>query len=74
MLNVPYRQVLELYKFIDPERVAIWGHSYGGYATLLTLVHDDENMFQCGVSTAPVTSWLYYSKYEIQIIFFNTIL
>lgn len=58
-----YRQVLDRYGFIDRERVGIWGHSYGGYATLLTLLHDEENLFQCGVSGAPVTSWLYYSKF-----------
>ncbi|XP_050361883.1 uncharacterized protein LOC126781104 [Nymphalis io] len=58
---VVLRQVLSRYGFMDPDRVAIWGHSYGGYATLLTLVHDDQKMFQCGVSTAPVTSWLYYN-------------
>ncbi|XP_073941055.1 uncharacterized protein [Choristoneura fumiferana] len=55
------RQVLERYAFIDPSRVGIWGHSYGGYATLLTLLHDDDHLFQCGVSGAPVTSWLYYN-------------
>ncbi|CAG5056646.1 unnamed protein product [Parnassius apollo] len=55
------RQVLDRYGFIDRERVGIWGHSYGGYATLLTLLHDDEHLFQCGVSGAPVTSWLYYN-------------
>ncbi|KPJ11944.1 Venom dipeptidyl peptidase 4 [Papilio machaon] len=55
------RQVLDRYEFIDRDRVGIWGHSYGGYATLLTLVHDDDHLFQCGVSTAPVTSWLYYN-------------
>ncbi|KAI8427635.1 hypothetical protein MSG28_002118 [Choristoneura fumiferana] len=42
------RQVLERYAFIDPSRVGIWGHSYGGYATLLTLLHDDDHLFQCG--------------------------
>ncbi|RVE53280.1 hypothetical protein evm_002113 [Chilo suppressalis] len=55
------RQVLDRYQFINESRVAIWGHSYGGYATLLTLLHDDDHMFQCGVSGAPVTSWLYYN-------------
>ncbi|CAH0726548.1 unnamed protein product, partial [Brenthis ino] len=55
------RQVLERYAFMDPERVSMWGHSYGGYATLLTMVHDDTGMFQCGVAGAPVTSWLYYN-------------
>ncbi|XP_068620784.1 uncharacterized protein [Battus philenor] len=55
------RQVLDRFGFIDRERVAIWGHSYGGYATLLTLLRDDDHLFQCGVSGAPVTSWLYYN-------------
>lgn len=47
--------------FIDPERVAIWGWSYGGYMTAKTLERD-EDVFACGVSVAPVTSWLYYGK------------
>ncbi|CAF4768026.1 unnamed protein product [Pieris macdunnoughi] len=59
--SVILKQVLDRYQFIDRSRVGIWGHSYGGYATLLTLLHDDENLFQCGVSGAPVTSWLYYN-------------
>lgn len=48
--------------FIDPERVGIWGWSYGGYMTAKTLESDYENVFQCGVSVAPVTSWLYYGR------------
>ncbi|CAH2243101.1 jg14397 [Pararge aegeria aegeria] len=58
---VVLRQVLQRYAFIDSSRVGIFGHSYGGYATLLTLAHDNDNMFKCGVSGAPVTSWLYYN-------------
>ncbi|XP_038216477.1 apoptotic chromatin condensation inducer in the nucleus-like [Zerene cesonia] len=59
--SVILKQVLSRYGYIDPQRVGIWGHSYGGYATLLTLLHDDEHLFKCGVSGAPVTSWLYYN-------------
>ncbi|KAJ8729568.1 hypothetical protein PYW08_001149 [Mythimna loreyi] len=55
------KQVLDRYSFLDRTRVGIWGHSYGGYATLLTMLKDDEKLFQCGVSGAPVTSWLYYN-------------
>lgn len=51
-----------LYSFIDSERVGIWGWSYGGYMTLKTLEYDANNVFQCGASVAPVTSWLYYGK------------
>uniref|UniRef100_T1PEM9 Venom dipeptidyl peptidase 4 n=1 Tax=Musca domestica TaxID=7370 RepID=T1PEM9_MUSDO len=46
--------------YVDEERTGIWGWSYGGYMTARTLAHDNENVFQCGVSVAPVTSWLYY--------------
>ncbi|XP_053958788.1 venom dipeptidyl peptidase 4 [Anastrepha ludens] len=49
-----------LYPFIDSERVGIWGWSYGGYMTIKTLEYDANNVFQCGTSVAPVTSWLYY--------------
>ncbi|KAJ2944624.1 hypothetical protein O0L34_g3977 [Tuta absoluta] len=56
------REVLDRYQFIDRARVGIWGHSYGGYATLLTLLRDDDHVFACGVSGAPVTSWLYYNS------------
>ncbi|XP_034099729.1 venom dipeptidyl peptidase 4 [Drosophila nasuta] len=46
--------------FIDPNRTGIWGWSYGGYMTAKTIEKDDSRVFQCGVSVAPVTSWLYY--------------
>ncbi|XP_030377512.1 venom dipeptidyl peptidase 4 [Scaptodrosophila lebanonensis] len=46
--------------FIDPNRTAIWGWSYGGYMTAKTIEQDDKHVFQCGVSVAPVTSWLFY--------------
>ena len=45
------------YKFIDPERISIWGWSYGGYATAMTLAKDVGKVFKCGISVAPVTSW-----------------
>lgn len=48
--------------FIDPERIGIWGWSYGGYMTAKTLEKDYDHVFQCGVSVAPVTSWLYYGS------------
>lgn len=48
------------YSFIDPERIGIWGWSYGGYATAMALSRDRDHVFQCGISVAPVTSWIYY--------------
>lgn len=34
---------------VDPERLASWGQSYGGYLTLLALVKDPQYRFKCGV-------------------------
>lgn len=46
--------------FIDEKKSAIWGWSYGGFASAMSLVRDTENVFQCAVSVAPVTDWTYY--------------
>ncbi|KAH8281801.1 hypothetical protein KR054_003008 [Drosophila jambulina] len=46
--------------YVDADRCAMWGWSYGGYMTAKTIEKDDDRIFQCGVSVAPVTSWLYY--------------
>lgn len=46
--------------FVDANRTGIWGWSYGGYMTAKTLEMDNSHIFKCGVSVAPVTSWLYY--------------
>lgn len=46
--------------YVDADRCGIWGWSYGGYMTAKTIEKDDTRIFQCGVSVAPVTSWLYY--------------
>lgn len=49
--------------WVDSSRMAIRGHSYGGYMTTYALgTHPD--VFEVGVATAPVTSWdLYDSIY-----------
>lgn len=54
------KALLSKYSFIDPERVGIWGWSYGGYATALVLATDVDHVFKCGISVAPVTNWIYY--------------
>ena len=52
--------ILETNKFLDPDRVAIYGWSYGGYMTSNTLGKDGGNTFQCGVAVAPLADWRYY--------------
>uniref|UniRef100_A0A665W9S9 Dipeptidyl-peptidase 4 n=1 Tax=Echeneis naucrates TaxID=173247 RepID=A0A665W9S9_ECHNA len=45
--------------FIDKERVAIWGWSYGGYVTSMAL-GSGSGVFKCGMAVAPVSKWEYY--------------
>lgn len=45
--------------YVDAERIGIWGWSYGGYLTALTLMQGGE-LFAAGVAVAPVTDWRLY--------------
>lgn len=45
--------------YVDPERIAIVGWSYGGYQAIRTLC-EKENGLRCAVAVAPVTDWRLY--------------
>ncbi|XP_061548430.1 dipeptidyl peptidase 4 [Phycodurus eques] len=45
--------------FIDKDRIAIWGWSYGGYVTSMAL-GAGTGLFKCGIAVAPVAKWQYY--------------
>ncbi|XP_047432577.1 dipeptidyl peptidase 4-like isoform X2 [Mugil cephalus] len=47
--------------FIDKNRVAIWGWSYGGYVTSMVL-GSGSGVFKCGMAVAPVSKWQYYDS------------
>jgi dipeptidyl-peptidase-4 len=47
------------YEYIDPERIGIWGWSYGGYMSSLVLAQG-KDLFSTAIAVAPVTSWRYY--------------
>uniref|UniRef100_A0A674F694 Fibroblast activation protein, alpha n=1 Tax=Salmo trutta TaxID=8032 RepID=A0A674F694_SALTR len=47
--------------FIDKERIAIWGWSYGGYVTSMAL-GAGSGVFKCGIAVAPVAKWEYYDS------------
>jgi dipeptidyl aminopeptidase len=49
-------------KYVDPERTAIWGWSYGGFTTLKTLEMDGGHTFKYGMAVAPVTDWRFYDS------------
>ncbi|MGD8414154.1 MAG: S9 family peptidase [Candidatus Latescibacterota bacterium] len=47
--------------YVDPDRIGIWGWSYGGYMTLVALFKAPE-VFKAGVAVAPVTDWHLYDS------------
>lgn len=49
-------------QYVDPERIAIWGWSYGGFMALKTLELDGGETFKYGMAVAPVTDWKFYGK------------
>jgi dipeptidyl-peptidase-4 len=57
--GVEYLHSLE---FVDKERIGIFGHSYGGYMSLMAMFKAGD-YFKAGVSGAPVTDWLLYDTH-----------
>ena len=45
--------------FVDKNRIAVHGWSYGGFMTT-NLLLNYPHLFTCGVAGGPVTNWLYY--------------
>ena len=49
--------------FVDPDRMAIYGWSYGGYMTLKLLEAAPKGFYAAGISGAPVTQWELYDTH-----------
>lgn len=45
--------------YVDAGRIAIWGWSYGGFNTLMSM-SEGRPVFCAGVAVAPPTNWKYY--------------
>ncbi|HET9811936.1 MAG TPA: DPP IV N-terminal domain-containing protein [Sphingomicrobium sp.] len=45
--------------FVDPDRIATYGWSYGGYMTL-KMLEADPGTYAAGIAGAPVTKWEFY--------------
>jgi len=52
---------LKAQPFVDPDRIGIWGWSYGGYMTCYALTHAP-GVFRAGAAVAPVTDWRLYDS------------
>ena len=47
--------------FVDKNKIGMWGWSYGGFMTALTMAKGGD-LFKAGISVAPVTSYRYYDS------------
>lgn len=45
--------------YVDKNRIAIWGWSFGGFNTLMAM-SEGRDVFCAGIAIAPPTSWRYY--------------
>ena len=47
--------------YVDKERIGIWGWSYGGWNTLMSM-SEGRPVFKAGVAIAPPTCWRFYDS------------
>jgi dipeptidyl-peptidase-4 len=52
---------LQRQPWLDPNRMGIWGWSYGGHMTLHAMF-EANNLFKAGFAGGPVTDWRYYDS------------
>jgi dipeptidyl-peptidase-4 len=52
-------EFLKRQPWVDPERIGVYGGSYGGYMTLVAMNRAPEH-FKVGIAYAPVTDWRLY--------------
>ena len=45
--------------YVDKNNIGIWGWSFGGFNTLMSM-SEGRNVFKAGVSVAPPTDWRFY--------------
>lgn len=47
--------------YVDKNRIGIWGWSYGGFNTLMSM-SEGRGVFRAGVAIAPPTNWKFYDS------------
>lgn len=48
-------------RFVDAQRIGIWGWSFGGFMSATCLLKGND-VFKMAISVAPVTNWRYYDN------------
>ncbi|CAL2051528.1 unnamed protein product [Caenorhabditis brenneri] len=56
------REFLNNVNFIDEDRIAVMGWSYGGFLTSKIAIKDQGDLVKCALSIAPVTDFKYYDS------------
>ncbi|WP_455637753.1 S9 family peptidase [Parabacteroides sp.] len=59
--QVEAAQALGKLPYVDAKRMAIWGWSFGGYNTLMSMSVGN-GTFKAGIAVAPPTDWKYYDS------------
>ena len=54
------RYLIERLDYVDGQRVAVWGHGYGGHVATRLLAEDKDKQIVCGIAVAPVAKWQNY--------------
>jgi dipeptidyl-peptidase-4 len=59
--QVSAAKYLQTLPFVNQDRIAIWGWSYGGFMAALCM-EKGADVFHAGISVAPVTNWRFYDS------------
>jgi dipeptidyl aminopeptidase/acylaminoacyl peptidase len=59
-IEAAIRWLIANHPFVDPKRIGMSGHSYGGFMTAYCLTHS--KLFAAGIAGAPVTDWHNYDS------------
>ncbi|XKL68722.1 hypothetical protein PGB90_006491 [Kerria lacca] len=62
------KELLKSYKYLDGNRIGVWGWGYGGYVTTL-LMGSQYHIFKCGIAVSPIADWRYYNSAFAEKIF-----
>ncbi|MCL1850238.1 MAG: S9 family peptidase [Bacteroidetes bacterium] len=59
--QIAFAKYLKTLPYVNPDRIGIWGWSFGGYLSALSLFKG-EDAFAMAIAVAPVTNWRYYDN------------
>lgn len=57
--QIKVAETIAKYNYIDSERIGIWGWSYGGFMSTLSLARGSD-VFKTAIAVAPVIDWRFY--------------